>query len=49
MGSADYKIEMTPTVKRAHNVHRVSKLRSYHRSADATGTLPVIIDTDGTI
>jgi len=47
MGAVDYKIEMPPTMKRAHNVHHVSKLKPYKRPADGIGNLPVVIDTDG--
>ena len=48
MGPVTYRIELPSSMKRAHNVFHVSKLKRFHRRDDEDGPLNVVIDADGT-
>ncbi len=47
MGPVTYQIELPPTMKRAHNVFHVSKLKTYVRPQDHTDTVSVVVDASG--
>lgn len=47
MGPVTYRVEIPPSVKRAHNVFHASKLKRFHRRENGSGPLNVIIDVDG--
>ena len=49
MGPVTYKIELPPSMRRAHNVFHVSKLRRYNHDGNGNEPLPIVIDADGTI
>lgn len=49
MGSVRYKFELPPTMKLAHNVFQVTKLKNYVRPEDDKTTLCVVIDADGNV
>ena len=49
MGPVTYRVELPPSMKRAHNVFHVSKLRQYKQPLGRKGTLSVVIDADGTV
>ena len=48
MGLVTYKFELLPTMRRAHNVLHVSKLKKYHSKKASHELLPIAIDADGT-
>lgn len=48
MGPVTYKITLPPSMKRAHDVVHVSKLKPYHRPDNDTGPLSIVVDADGT-
>lgn len=48
MGPVKYKIKLPPSMKRAHNVFHVSKLKPYYKRDDS-GTVDVVIDAGGTM
>lgn len=48
MGPVTYKIQMPPSMKKAHNFVHVSKLKPYQREGESD-TLDVVIDADGTV
>lgn len=47
-GPVTYKIELPPSMRRAHNVFHVSELKQYHCPVDHEGPLSVVVDADGT-
>ena len=49
MGPVTYRVELQPSMKRAHNVFHVSKLRHYKQPLGRKGSLSVVIDADGTV
>lgn len=49
MGPMTYKVELPPTMKRAHNVFHVSKLKKYVREENDISSLSVVIDADGNV
>ena len=49
MGPVTYKIELPPSMKRAHNVFHVSKLKQYQPRGDDTGRMEVVIDAEGNV
>lgn len=48
LGPVTYEIEMPPSMKRAHTVLHVSKLKKNVQRKGQDGTLDVFIDADGT-
>ena len=48
MGPVTYRIELPPTMKRAHNVFHVSKLKKYNGDKDVSDLIPITVDADGT-
>ena len=49
IGPVDYRVELPPSMQRAHNVFHVSKLRKYKEPLGRKGPLSVVIDADGTV
>ena len=49
MGPVDYRVELPPSMKKAHNVFHVSKLRQYKEPLGRKGPLSVVIDSDGNV
>ena len=49
MGPVTYKLELPPSMKKAHNVFHISKLKPYVKADDESGPLPIVIDASGTI
>lgn len=49
LGPVTYQIELPPTMKKAHSVFHVSKLKRFVRHKEDSSSLSVIIDTEGTI
>lgn len=47
MGPVTYKIELPPSMKKAHNVFHVSKLKKFI-GKEIQGTIDIVIDADGT-
>ncbi|CDF35428.1 unnamed protein product [Chondrus crispus] len=47
-GPVTYRIELPPSLKRAHNVFHVSKLKKYQQQ-EGQNNMEVIIDGDGTV
>ena len=47
-GPVTYRVELPPTMRRAHNVFHVSKLKGYKKPAGDGPLLPIVIDADGT-
>ena len=48
MGPVTYRIELPPSMKRAHNMFHDSKLKKYYQKNDEVGLVPITIDADGT-
>ena len=49
MGPVTHRVELPPSMEKAHNVFHVSKLRQYKPLLGRKGPLSVVIDADGTI
>ena len=47
MGPITYHIELSPSMKMAHNHFHIFKLKCYHRSDDFDGFPPIVVDADG--
>jgi len=47
MGPVTYKIELPPSMKKAHNVFHVSKLKLYKQRKQDAGLMDVVVDADG--
>ena len=48
MGHVTYKLELPPSMKRTHDVIHVSKLKKYSKPKSRSGSLPIVVDADGT-
>lgn len=49
LGQVTYRVELPPSMGRAHNVIYVSKLKTYNRRKGQDRPLKIIIDADGTV
>lgn len=49
MGPVTYKIELPPSMSKAHNVFHVSKLKKFVRGPADQGSLSVVIDPEGNV
>ena len=49
MGPVTYRIEKPPSMKRAHNLFHVSKLKLYKEPLGRKGPFSVVIDADATM
>ena len=49
MGPVNCRVELHPSMKRAHNVFHVSKLKSYKEPLGRKGPLSVVFDADATV
>ena len=47
MGPVTYKVELPSSMRRAHNVFHVSKLKAYHKPSRSDQLLPIVVDADG--
>ena len=48
MGPVTYKLELPPSMQRTHDVIHVSKLKKYLKPRVQSGSLPIVVDADGT-
>ncbi len=49
LGPVTYRIKMPPSMRQAHNVVHVSKLKPYHRPRHEKSPLNITIDQHGTV